>query len=152
MRYCALMGDIEWYEDELTDELYESMADICEKYENVTFLALPMCAINGRVIDAVGKINRRFKNSSFALCSHRYTDEYIAPGKPYDTIVIPANINKTEDYYPYMCKWAIDKCESVIIYVGSKTLSNLNSLSVNAMNLADYAKKQNKELILIKPR
>ena len=34
MRYCALMGDIEWYEDELVESLEKAMTDIADKYSS----------------------------------------------------------------------------------------------------------------------
>ncbi|MBQ8525836.1 MAG: hypothetical protein IJ460_03860 [Clostridia bacterium] len=150
MKYCALMGDIQWYEDELIDSLTRTMADFVEKYGKVTFITLPMCIYNGRVTPAIYKIKEAYPETKFVLCTNSYTPDYTAPGEPFDTIIIPADINKVEDYYPYMCKWVITKCESAIIYIDRKSLQKVNYLSVNALNLAEYAESLGKEVLKVK--
>ena len=150
MRYCALMGDIEWYEDELVESLEKAMTDIADKYGSVTFIAAPMCVYNGRVSGAIARVKKHCADVHFVLCTHQYNNDYVAPGEPFETIIIPADINKVEDFYPYMCNWIIEKCETALIYIDRKTLFGENLLSINAAKLAEYAKKTEKEVIEIK--
>lgn len=151
MRYCALIGDIEWYEDALIDNLTQEMTNVVDKYGSVTFIAAPMCVYNGRVSGVIEKVKKLRASASFVLCAHRYTADYVAPGEPFDTIVIPADINKVEDFYPYMCRWIIEKCETAVIYVDRKSVLGKNPLSVNALALAEHARSLGKELMVIKP-
>lgn len=151
MTYCALLGDVEWLEDNLIEELANAMCKMAEKYDKITFLALPMCTLNGRVTEAINKVHELYPDASFVQCTFRYTADYISPGEPFDAIVIPPDINKIEDYYPYMCRWAIEKCESAIIYIAERSLIGRNHLSVNALKLAEYAEKLEKDLITVKP-
>lgn len=150
MRYCALMGDIEWYEDGLVESLEKAMTDIADKYGSVTFIAAPMCVYNGRVSGAIARVKKHCADVHFVLCTHQYNNDYVAPGEPFETIIIPADINKVEDFYPYMCNWIIEKCETALIYIDRKTLFGENLLSINAAKLAEYAKKTEKEVIEIK--
>lgn len=150
MRYCALLGDIEWYEDGLVDNLTEAMTNIAEKYGSVTFIAAPMCVYNGRVSGAIARVKKHCADVHFVLCTHQYNNDYVAPGEPFETIIIPADINKVEDFYPYMCNWIIEKCETALIYIDRKTLMEKNLLTVNAAKLAEYAKQAEKEVIEIK--
>lgn len=149
MRYCALMGDIEWYEDSLKKDLQKVIYNTVEKYGRVTFLVPPMCVYNGRVSEIIEKTKNQYPDTEFVFCTRYYNEDYISPGAPFESILIPADINKVEDFYPYLCKWIIQKCETAIIYIDRKSLQKRNHLSVNALKLAEYARSLEKEVITV---
>ena len=124
---------------------------MAEKYADITFVVLPMCTLNGRASNAIHKAKKKYDKAKFVLCTFSYTESYIPPGEPYEAIVIPPDINKVEDYYPYMCRWAIEKCDCAIIYTDRKSILNQNPLSVNAVKLSEYAVQLGKEVISLKP-
>ena len=71
MRYCALMGDIEWYEDGLVESLEKAMTDIADKYGSVTFIAAPMCVYNGRVSGAIARVKKHCADRRFQMAAPR---------------------------------------------------------------------------------
>lgn len=151
MRYCAFLGDIEWYEDNLSRDVENAAMAIAQQYGEVTFLTAPMCVYNLRVSNIPKKVKKSFPDAHFVLCTKEYHSEYITPGAPFDSILIPAEINRIEDYYPYLCKWIIEKSDTVLIYISRNSLDGKNNLSIDACKLKEYAKSLSKEVFIISP-
>lgn len=151
MRYCAFLGDVEWYEDDLSKKVENAARTIAQQYKNVTFLTAPMCVYNLRVSEIPKKIKREFPGTHFVLCTKEYHSDYITPGYPFDSILVPAKINKFEDYYPYLCKWIIEKSDTVLIYISKDSIDGKNHRSINAYNLKKYAQELSKEIFSVEP-